>query len=146
MSAELDGTFPRLRLRGYAITSPRTRDYNCIAWAAGNAQRWWEPDPWGTYFWPTEQRSLTVGAFEKAFRTLGYEPCDTPDLERGYEKVALYAKGSEPQHMARQLPTGEWTSKCGRLEDITHSLTGLEGDAYGEVVLVMKRPRGDSDW
>ena len=48
MSAELEGTFPGLAADGYLLASPKTHSYNCIAWAAGNASRWWEP---GIY-WP----------------------------------------------------------------------------------------------
>lgn len=43
--------------------------------------------------------------------------------------------------MARQLPTGRWTSKLGGSEDIEHaSPTELEGDMYGTVVLYMRKP------
>jgi len=50
--------------------------------------------------------------------------------------------------MARQLPDGFWTSKCGPAEDITHyTLDALEsygaaygsGDEYGCPVLFMRR-------
>lgn len=50
--------------------------------------------------------------------------------------------------MARQLPDGTWTSKCGRNEDITHfTLDALESygpphgalDEYGCPVLYMRR-------
>jgi hypothetical protein len=55
--------------------------------------------------------------------------------------IALFAdKNDFPLHAARQLPSGRWTSKLGELEDIEHGLRDLEGDAYGTVVLIMKRP------
>lgn len=41
---EIEKAFPNLQIRGYSITSPATPEYNCIAWAAGEAQSWWEPD------------------------------------------------------------------------------------------------------
>lgn len=46
-----------------------------------------------------------------------------------------------PKHAARQLASGRWTSKLGKLEDIDHALHDLEGMLYGAVVLFMKRPR-----
>ncbi|MCY7407984.1 MAG: hypothetical protein LH631_11575, partial [Alkalinema sp. CAN_BIN05] len=45
---------------------------------------------------------------------------------------------ARPQHVARQLPNGLWTSKLGRLEDIEHELDGLSGDLYGTVQKFMK--------
>jgi hypothetical protein len=44
-----------------------------------------------------------------------------------------------PKHAARQLLTGRWTSKLGKMEDIEHGLRDLEGTVYGTVVLIMKR-------
>lgn len=41
--------------------------------------------------------------------------------------------------MARQLTTGQWTSKCGDLEDIRHTLEGLEGEFYGQASIFMNR-------
>ena len=61
-------------------------------------------------------------------------------LEAGYEKVALYALAGVPKHAARQLPGGGWTSKLGELDDIEHTLEGLVGSWYGNVVQILKRP------
>jgi hypothetical protein len=58
----------------------------------------------------------TVDSFILAFGILGYSPCDDGTLEEGFEKVAIYVDESEtPTHMAKQLPSGMWTSKCGQL-------------------------------
>lgn len=46
-----------------------------------------------------------------------------------------------PAHAARQLADGSWTSKCGRSEDIRHTLEGLAGDVYGEPTIFLSRPR-----
>lgn len=35
----LEQLFPGLRAAPYLVTSPRTREYNCIAWAAGDGVR-----------------------------------------------------------------------------------------------------------
>lgn len=76
-----------------------------------------------------------------AYGTLGYVVCEGEEHEVGFEKIALFAYASgEPTHAARQLDESSWTSKVGRLQDIRHPLRALEGDSYGRVVRVMKRP------
>lgn len=81
-----------------------------------------------------------MAGFVSAFRTLGYEPCDNGNLEDGFEKVAIYELDAEVTHMARQLPSGRWTSKIGRLEDIEHaSPINLEGSEYGTVAQYLRR-------
>ena len=136
-NTRLESTFPNLRGTGYEITSLETPRYNCVAWAAGFSNRWWWPTP--GYYWPGENLETSVTAFERTFAALGFTVCESGELELGFEKVALYAKESLPCHMARQLPDGKWTSKCGPSFDITHALCGLQGEHYGEVVLVMRR-------
>ncbi len=59
--------------------------------------------------------------------------------EKGFIKIALFAKDNIPTHAARQLPNGLWTSKLGILEDVRHSLSAISGGIYGSVVVVMKR-------
>jgi hypothetical protein len=137
----LEDYFPQLQSTGYTITSPATPVYNCIAWAAGMTDDWWWPDPMGVSAWPpAAPRAETVEAFLAAFESLGYVRCDDAALEPGFEKVALYALDGLPKHAARQLPNGRWTSKCGELEDIEHTLDGLAGPWYGSVVHLLKRP------
>lgn len=136
----LERSFPGLKGTGYEIASPRTPEYNCIAWAAGETSRFWWPQEQA--YWPPDvPRETTIDAFIEAFGTLGFSPCDRPDKERGIEKVALYAKGDEPKHAARQLESGMWSSKLGRDVDINHTLEGLAGHQYGDVVKILKRPR-----
>jgi hypothetical protein len=43
VSAELEGAFPNFTADGYTVASPKTQAYNCVAWATGDASRWWEP-------------------------------------------------------------------------------------------------------
>lgn len=110
----------------------------------GRRGKWWWPDPWQKRYWPPGvPREETVEAFVQAFATLGYEPCGDLDLalDEAYEKVVLYALGSRPTHMARQLPSGEWMSKLGGYEDITHDVDALRDSDCGDPILVMRRPR-----
>jgi hypothetical protein len=129
--------FPGLRNVEWAITSPATPAYNCIAWAAGDQGRWWWPDQAG--YWPVEPREATVAAFLEMLESLGFSLCIDDTLEQGSAKVALFAKGDAPTHAARQLASGLWTSKLGQSVDITHPLVALEGDLYGSVAAIVQR-------
>jgi len=99
---------------------------------------WWPLEKW---YWPEGvAREETIPAFVAAFATLGYTPGNTPDLEGGVEKVALYAVAETPAHVARQLPDGRWTSKLGPNIDIEHDRPeDVGGGAYGEVVAILSR-------
>lgn len=140
----IEATFPGLSSAGWIKTSEADKCYNCIAWAAGIDDDWWWPDGFGVYYWPHDvERTLTVHTFVKAFRALGYRECVSADVEPGFEKVALFAVGIEPRHMARQLPDGTWSSKLGPNIDIAaNTLKALEGSEYGRVVQVMRRAVG----
>ena len=141
---EIERTFAGLTGSDYEITSPATPAYNCAAWAAGDTARCWDPPPGGGNYWPTEVPcALSLPNLVTAFATLGYSPCGTSDLEPGFEKLALYVgEQGEPTHVARQLPSGVWTSKLGTAEDIEHGrLAGLEGQIYGRVAHFLRRPR-----
>jgi hypothetical protein len=133
--------FPFLAQEGFTETSPAAAKCNCIAWAAGRTDEWWWPLPAGAFSWPAGvPRAETLDSFLLAFRTLGYIECDNENLELGIEKVAFFVADGKPSHAARQLRDGRWTSKLGKWIDITHSLHGLMGPLYGEVVAFMKRP------
>ncbi len=121
----LEEFFPGLRNTPYRETSPQDPRYNCIAWAAGDAYTWWEPDQFGQYTWPPgTRREYTLAAYAAAYAQLGYDSCDSPVREPGVEKVAIFVdtKGI-PTHAARQLPSGRWTSKLGRNVDVEHELS-----------------------
>jgi hypothetical protein len=71
----------------------------------------------------------------------GYTKCDSPALEPGFEKLAIYGDRLGFTHVAKQLPTGVWTSKLGAWEDIEHNNPeALEGKSYGRVKAVIRRP------
>ncbi len=146
--------FENLRDNDFEITSPFDPKYNCIAHVAGDDSKWW----WSVdtamvgndVFWfnnvPSQE---TLENFILAFGKLDYEPCVHSEIEENFEKVAIYVTEQEklyipkrtPTHMARQLPTGIWTSKLGQDVDISHnSLQNLEGKTYGKVGQILKRP------
>jgi hypothetical protein len=139
MRYTLERTFPGLQQSNYDVTSKSDDNYNCIAWAANDTTRWWWPGEY--YFWPKlVQFGESVALFVETFcQCLGYEKCESGDLESGYQKVAIYAISGSVKHMARQLPDGKWTSKLGRSVDISHALSGVEGPDYGTVVQFLRK-------
>lgn len=139
----IEKNFPNLLTNGYEITSPATVEYNCIAWAAEDIEKYWWPDASRDYYWPHEiERNETLDAFTKAYELLGYKVCNNATHEAGYEKIAIFVKDNKPTHAARQLNSGHWTSKLGQCEDIEHfALDGVENEIYGSAAVFLKRPR-----
>lgn len=139
--------FPNLNSKNCMITSKAVNRYNCLAWAAGDSLRWWWPDDKGIGYWPANvPRELNIQAFIMAYGVQGYTPCTDGSLEPGVEKIALFALpvagGSAPTHAALQLPNGEWTSKLGSFEDITHTTVhDVSGPVYGTVACYLSRRR-----
>lgn len=134
--------FPRLTRQNHCITSDQDNDYNCIAWAlAGEKTRWWWPHPFlPEYYWPDGvRRDNIMEAFVEVLGRMGFEECLSFDREEGYVRVVIYADERfgqvSPTHAARQRADGQWTSKLGSLEDITHSDPfALGGGLYGRPI------------
>lgn len=133
--------FPYAESEGYSEQSPQNAEYNCIAWAAEDAENFWWPNSDNSYWPESAPEALNIAAFVEAYRTVGYDLCDNDQLESEFDKIAIYADGGMPTHAARQLTNGRWTSKLGRDEDIEHhTLHALEGPIYGFVAKIMKLP------
>ena len=159
--------FPYLTRKVYGVTEDESIDYNCIALAAGDKTRRWEPDPTGVYYWPIQKREYTTECLIEMFESLGYEKCRCSLKSRKFEKVALYhdpvgcVEGISnfghwhpevlpnfPTHAAKQLPKGTWNSKLGDWEEIEHgTLKCLNGTdfagkriSYGETVQILRKP------
>ena len=132
-------------LSEFRVTSERSEEYNCFAWALGDDSRWIDPTADYTQRVESVWNESPIDSVVELFLAAGYEVCGDGRLEDGYEKVAIYVKDGEPTHAARQLGDGRWTSKLGKYEDIEHdSLEALYGDGFGEygsVALFMLRPR-----
>lgn len=140
MKAPLSATFPELNSGNHTVTSPEDCAYNCVAWAAGETGVWWD-HLFG--YWPSgARRDGSVTAYVDMFVSLGFEPCATPEHERGFEKISVYGDGGQFTHVARQLPSGLWTSKLGSLEDIEHRDPAcISSPAYGQPVRFLRRRR-----
>jgi hypothetical protein len=147
---EIEQIFPNLRTSGaYEPTSDADWNYNCIAWALYDTRQWWWPTPRLGAFWlaqvPRDNGKETV---VKIFEMHGYVKCESGEQEVGYEKVALYEIHADSgiEHVARQLQSGEWTSKIGEWEDIKHKTPeSVECSDYGKVVQFLKRRRKEWD-
>lgn len=137
--------FPAMTPQNNRKTSEPTNTYNCIAWAAGDNTRWWEPNfPFDLgYYWPANAtESMESSSLVSAFKTLGYTKCQAANLEIGFDKVALYSKDGIWTHASRQKENGAWTSKLGTIEDIEHETPETVCcDVYGSIFCFMKRKK-----
>jgi hypothetical protein len=144
LSAKDEAKFPNLATSGYSKTSEKDVRYNCVAWAADwDRSRWWEPFGGTGKYWPQGvPEGYYVENYMRAFATLGYEPCESPAVEPGFEKIALFRGELDLfSHVAKQLPNGKWTSKLGAGNDIIHeSIDAFEQSRYGVAHRFMKRP------
>ena len=134
---------PLLAAEGYQVTSEATDEYNCIAYAVGETDRWWSHVPDADYYWPEHaSRTPSIQSLVEAFAGLGYELCEDASDEPGFNKIALYAdRQGRWTHAAVQLPGGRWSSKLGPDEDISHQTPeSLDSDFYGGVHCLMRRP------
>ena len=135
--------FPLADDGSWEQTSEATDAYNCAAWAVEVTDGNWWPEPDSTeYYWPQGiVRDGSVEAFVAGYSTLGYEVCADGEREDGFGKLVLYATSTgSPQHVARQLADGRWSSKLGDEEDIVHAEpSSLSASRYGNPRLFMRR-------
>lgn len=139
----IEEDLPRLAAEGYQVTSEPNDEYNCIAYAAGETDRWWTHIEEADYHWPDNAtRTPSIQSLIEAFTGLGYELCEHAGNEPGFRKIALYSnRQGDWTHAAVQLPGGGWGSKLGLHEDISHGTPeSLDPDFYGEVHCFMRRP------
>jgi hypothetical protein len=143
--------FPRLADTEFEITSEEATDYNCLAWVLGDNANWISPvlfdEDLCLYPWPEGvPRETTLAAWMMALETYGFSRCEDGLPEPGRDKVVVYFNDkTEDIHFAIQLPSGGWSSKIGRWEDISHELDGLTESSYGSVVGFMSRPTVSAD-
>jgi hypothetical protein len=153
--SDLYDRFPRLVNEAHEITS-QPASYNCVAWVEGLTDRYIDP----ILDWPLEvprpqsEQDDDLGCYEALFRHFGYEMCADASLEDGYIKIALYAHEGSFEHVAKQMPSGKWTSKAGFLHDLNHDRL----EAFANCALLrnavpvrfMRRPRTkaqkDQEW
>jgi hypothetical protein len=137
-----DPAFPGLTAENHRIVGPASDQYNCIAWACRDIQRWWQPGR--HFYWPinADPDDLSKEGLVKAMEAVGFAFSPDDSLEYGFDIIAILANArGEYTHVARRLPTGKWTSKLGVDPLIEHdSLQVIAGGVYGSVVGYWKRP------
>lgn len=151
------GWFPKLENdKFFEVHSPRTEEYNCIAWAMGFEDRWIDyiDDSMDKRKWWPEgvKKGFLPEDLIRAFQKVGFSECGLDDSEEsGYDKVALYKK--EPffdeitkkrypsgwTHAARVLSPQQYHSKLGPQFDIFHGPGDVLEEHYGKVFRIMKR-------
>ena len=139
----IDECLPLLAAEGYQVTSETNADYNCIAYATGETDRWWSHVSEADYFWPEHaSRTPSTQSLIEAFAGLGYELCEDASNEPSFRKIALYAdRQGNWTHASVQLPGGGWSSKLGPDEDISHRTPeSLDPHFYGGVHCFMRLP------
>lgn len=143
---------PQLRSEFFEVRSGSTKGYNCVAYAAGDDTRWWEPIPapdrygqeLGGYYWPEDPAIpawFSVSSIQQIFQKAGYESCTSSFRVLGAEKVAIYGTDStNATHVAKQRLDGIWISKMGPLADIEHGTPEMiEGGTIGHIQSLMIR-------
>ena len=137
---EVEKDFPALKQRNYGL-SDKDFNYNCLAFAMGDQHNWWEPPKGGGRYWPDGfPEDVTVQTVESIIRTHGYTISTDATITPETDAVAIYAEGNEWTHFAI-FATGTWSSKLGDGHDVTHvQLQDLEGNLYGKVVKILRRP------
>ena len=143
--------------RFVSVSSDVSDEYNCVAWALGNRDLWWEPHTPGSImedrgYWPDGlPHDRAPETLRELFRQQGFVDCENGDLDSRSVKISLCrmqdADGSYIwTHTARQLRSGSWTSKLGNSYEVTHRRPeDLDGRLYGDVYAFMAKPRRGDD-
>ena len=73
---------PNLTTDNHSVSSPRSGDYNCVAWALGDDDEWIEPGGRNGTSWPATIRDGDdLTPFIALFRSHGFDECDNPALD-----------------------------------------------------------------
>ena len=100
--------FENLKDGEYELTSPFDAKYNCIAHAAGENDKWWwsvdKKTAGNDVFWFDNVPSqATLENFILAFGKLGYEICDSTQIENGFEKNRRLCQRERPASCAERF-------------------------------------------
>ncbi|TAE72750.1 MAG: hypothetical protein EAZ85_08915 [Bacteroidetes bacterium] len=98
--------FPNSKKEPFEITSPETPEYNCLAWAMHDTQRWWDTED--DDFWIDTNKDNLLQTLIEMCQKLGFQICDNSQLKQNYEKIALFSVDNQYcTHVARQLNNGK---------------------------------------
>lgn len=133
--------FPNSTDNNWRWKSQPTWEYNCLAFSVHREDVWMWPDEREQFSWPVGMpRGDDIATLRAFFQSIGFSVCASTAIEAGFEKIAIYAMGTDPSHVARQIGSGRWKSKMSGGIDIEHDdLTVLADGDYGNVQLIMRR-------
>ena len=96
MDPEIHEDFPGLTGDNHKETSPRDFNYNCLAFAVGDLNNWWEPpSQFGNYWPPGFPEDVTVETAVAILRVHGYGVEAGPGSDPGGDAVAIFAESGE---------------------------------------------------
>jgi hypothetical protein len=144
---DLLAEYPRLgEDPDYKLTSEADDRYNCVAWVRRDKGHWIDPE----VFWPTDlapeppEWEDDLPYYLALFEAWDFEMVESSDREDGYLKIAVFASGGDFDHVAKQLPSGRWSSKGGASFDFRHGTPASVSKCIWrpdmELVAVMRRP------
>ena len=139
--SEIESWFPNILGKDFKIFKSSIK-FNCVAYSLDFYDDWiWTNEK----TWPYDKipRNSGLNGFKELYKLHGYEECNNPLYEVGYDKIAFYSKDGYPVHACKQFKN-KWRSKLGPSFIIEHDLDWLCGDyenAYGEVSFIMKRKK-----
>jgi len=137
--SDVDRDFPAL-VGVDCELSPEDFNVNCLAYALGDNENWWEPPNGYGAYWPAGfPADLTVQTVESIIRLHGFTVEIDRDAAPENDAIAIYAEGNEWTHFAK-FSDGSWSSKLGDGHDVCGvKLEHLEGKLYGEVRKILSR-------
>ena len=115
-------TFPRLTASRYRDNSPPDVGYNCVAWAAGDTQHWWQPG----IHWPvlTSRDDFGVAHWRKRFVRWVMKRAPTSRSSRASRKSRSTVSVSSTHTPPANWPTASGPASSARRRT---SSTGFSG-------------------
>jgi hypothetical protein len=74
-NATPNAAFPNLTPTNHRVIGPATDEYNCIAWACGDTQHWWQPGPLLHWPVPSDPDDSTTANLLAALIAVGFSAC-----------------------------------------------------------------------
>ena|ERR1035438_274850 len=133
---QIRNNFPNLTNDKFQFTSEWDPNYNCVAYINDIKDEYVQ-----FYDEATRTYDTSLKRYISYFEEFGFRVTENSDLQEGITKIAIsYDENKEFRHVCKQLPAGEWTSKLGDWEDITHiNPNVLLGNLYANELIFMEK-------
>jgi hypothetical protein len=137
---EVDRFFPKLRGKDIDL-SPKDFNNNCLAFALGDKNNWWEPPAQYGFYWPPGfSEDTTIKTVEEIIRLHGFTIETDPSVKPKTDSIAIYGEHGQWKHFAK-FADGIWSSKLGESHDVERiDYLDLEIADYGKCVKILSRP------